>query len=486
MIQKYYSIKTDTAIDDIVQQPRQQRSGATKEQHYISRDGASSVHWACYNGDVSALEKLLHQQKDDEVRDMVGRTALFYAACRGHIDCCALLMDHHDDWIDIGDRKGDTPLHVASFYQHTGVGRRLRQSAAAVNSRNKHGYAPLLVAMDVETVGLLVEFSADVMAVDKKGRTPLFCACAEKRESCVRYYCESAHEHLRLIDLADHRGDTPLHAASCNGHTRIVVMLVGSAANVNAKNVRGMTPIELARGCNNPECVAVLEPHSQQVSSSSSSSSSSRRFSGPQTPKGQQAAREVYQEQASMEHEPHAGWGGMSERGSQPTEFTSGMHVVSGSERAGYDDGHVDPGLARLMAAVSTPGREEEGSRGTSGEEEQRSISKLESIVGMGAGVGVGAGGTTLSTMERLAAAVNGGSPVRQQQQSSSSSSSSSSTHWVSSVDPQSGSMYFKELMTGHTQWEPPSGGQLVNKEWSESGGVWTNVRTLEQRATPG
>ena len=48
------------------------------------------------------------------------------------------------------------------------------------------------------------------MAVDKKGRTPLFCACAEKRDECVRYYCESAHEHLRLIDLADHRGDTNL------------------------------------------------------------------------------------------------------------------------------------------------------------------------------------------------------------------------------------------------------------------------------------
>ena len=150
MIQKYYSIKTETAIDDIVHQPRQRgvNNTATKEQHYISRDGASSVHWACYNGDVAALESLLHQQKDDEVRDMVGRTALFYAACRGHIDCCALLMDHHDDWIDIGDRKGDTPLHVAAFYRHTGVVRLLLQSAADVNARNKHGYAPLHVALD--------------------------------------------------------------------------------------------------------------------------------------------------------------------------------------------------------------------------------------------------------------------------------------------------------------------------------------------------
>ena len=47
----------------------------------------------------------------------VSRTALFIRL-EGHINCCALLMDV-DDWIDVGDRKGDTPLHVAAFYQHT-------------------------------------------------------------------------------------------------------------------------------------------------------------------------------------------------------------------------------------------------------------------------------------------------------------------------------------------------------------------------------
>ena len=148
MIQKYYSIKTDTAIEAIqFKSVHNQNFASTKEKHYISRDGASSVHWACYNGDVTALENILHSQREDEVRDSVGRTALFYAACRGHIDCCALLMDHHDDWIDIGDRKGDTPLHVAAFYQHVGVVRLLLQSAADSNARNKNGYAPLHVSI---------------------------------------------------------------------------------------------------------------------------------------------------------------------------------------------------------------------------------------------------------------------------------------------------------------------------------------------------
>ena len=66
------------------------------------------------------------------------------------------------------------------------------------------------------------------MAVDKKGRTPLFCACAEKRTECVQYFCETSHHHLRLVSLADHRGDTPLHAAACTGHMKIVIMLVNA------------------------------------------------------------------------------------------------------------------------------------------------------------------------------------------------------------------------------------------------------------------
>ena len=86
----------------------------------------------------------------------------------------------------------------------------------------------LQVALSYDIAALLIEFNADVMAVDKKGRTPLFCACAEKRTQVVQYYCENAHDHLRLVSLADHRGDSPLHAAACNGHTQVVVMLISA------------------------------------------------------------------------------------------------------------------------------------------------------------------------------------------------------------------------------------------------------------------
>ena len=372
---------------------------------------------------------------------------------------------------------------------------------------------------------LLIEFSADVMAVDKKGRTPLFCACAEKRMECIQYYCEQAHDHLRLVSLADHRGDTPLHAASCNGHTRVVRMLVGAAANVDAKNVRGLTALELARHNSHPECIAVLEPHttmsslpSSQTTSFSSTSTASGSLAttqsmngykqGPQTPKGQQVMRMVYEDQASMDFEPHAGWGGMSERGSQSATSTSNkgkgaMHIVSRSERAGYDANQVDPGLARLMAAVTTPGRnlEEEDNDGNVVD---AGLSKLERLVGGGSGSGSSSGETKKvdavpidPKMARLMAAVNGTHPLPTEntspqlnphvQQQQYHQQQQQQQHWVSCVDPSSGSLYYKELISATTQWEVPEA-KLVNQEWKhDSGsGVWTNVRTNEQKMTPG
>ena len=394
-----------------------------------------------------------------------------------------------------------------------------------------HHFFSLQVALSYDIAALLIEFNADVMAVDKKGRTPLFCACAEKRTQVVQYYCENAHDHLRLVSLADHRGDSPLHAAACNGHTQVVVMLISAgmcrvvffsflffkasfcwslflicsfnfsscctllffaAANINAKNVRGLNPLELAKHNSQAECIAILAPHtvgdvpmaspnksnvgrrssSNGASSSSSSSSSSNYYGAPQTPTGQQAMQQVYNEQASMDYQPHNGWGGMSERGAQAASSSPTVHFVSSSERAGYD-ANVDPGLARLMAAVSTPGRGND-------EEEEGETSKLANVVNMGNGGKGGGGGGGTTTMDptflRLAAAVAGSSSPNKQ--------TKEQRHWVACLDPASGSNYYKDIITGHTQWDPPL--ELVNKEWRHSGnGTWTNVKTNEISSAP-
>ena len=149
MIKKYYTIKADTRIaaprahqnssigaSSDAARAGSKPSGSQTGRRGSAHDSASKLHWACFEGNVKDVEQLAGAQREDEVLDSVGRTALFYAACMGHIDCCALLMDVHDEWIDVADRNGDTPLHVACCYNHKKIVKVLLESAANVHVRN--------------------------------------------------------------------------------------------------------------------------------------------------------------------------------------------------------------------------------------------------------------------------------------------------------------------------------------------------------------
>ena len=59
--------------------------------------------------------------------------------------------------------------------------------------------------------------------------------------------------------MPDVRGDSPLHASACNGHTQIVAMLLQLKVNINLKNAMGFTPVALARMNGHLQCVELLQ-----------------------------------------------------------------------------------------------------------------------------------------------------------------------------------------------------------------------------------
>ena len=48
------------------------------------------------------------------------------------------------------------------------------------------------------------------------------------------------------MNAKDNNGETPLHAAALNGHKEIAELLIEKGADLNAKNVVGMTPLHYA------------------------------------------------------------------------------------------------------------------------------------------------------------------------------------------------------------------------------------------------
>jgi uncharacterized protein len=61
-------------------------------------------HWLATGANVNAVDK-------------DGRTALWWAASRGHVECATALIDAEAD-VNKGDKDGDTPLHRASLRGH--------------------------------------------------------------------------------------------------------------------------------------------------------------------------------------------------------------------------------------------------------------------------------------------------------------------------------------------------------------------------------
>lgn len=66
------------------------------------------------------------------------------------------------------------------------------------------------------------------------------------------------------LDVRNKQGETPLHGAIKEGNVENCQALVDARADVNAKDVQGMTPLELAEQCGRQDFVDFLRAHGAQ------------------------------------------------------------------------------------------------------------------------------------------------------------------------------------------------------------------------------
>ena len=126
---------------------------------------------------MSELETLLNSGLSANTRDEWNATPLHWAACRGRIDACTLLLDHGADVQATDDTRGATPLHWAAAEGATDICALLLDRGADVNARDKYGRPPLHNAANenhIETLALLETRGADVNMMDATGWAPRY------------------------------------------------------------------------------------------------------------------------------------------------------------------------------------------------------------------------------------------------------------------------------------------------------------------------
>ena len=132
----------------------------------------------------------------------------------------------------------------------------LRGDGDAARQRTGAGETPLHWAAwcgAAECTQLLLDAGARVNAAANNGRTPLHYAAGPLNVPVDRPQPDNT-EVVRLLaasgaalDAGDNRARTPLHYAAFQGYGAAADVLLAAGANPNHRNVRGKTPLDVAR-----------------------------------------------------------------------------------------------------------------------------------------------------------------------------------------------------------------------------------------------
>jgi hypothetical protein len=191
----------------------------------------TGLYLVAYFGIKDAVQ-ILATRNIVDLMDSYGRTALWYAAARGHETVAKLLLDTGKVDVNARDtRLGQTPLWRATAGGHEGL-------------------VKLLLNMG----------KVDIDAKDPIGRTPLSWAAMQGYRGIVKLLLDTGKVD---VDAKGDNGHTPLSRAIERGHEGIVKLLLDTGkVDVNAKDTEyGQTPLSWAAAGGYEGIVKLLLKH---------------------------------------------------------------------------------------------------------------------------------------------------------------------------------------------------------------------------------
>ena len=287
-------------------------------------DNSSPLHFASYHGQAEIAQLLLDHGANAQAKSIKGRIPLHEVSPGIHqynwyphlkyapgyrvyhpqkaFNVALLLLEHKVD-VNTLDNDHATPLHLASSHGMLEVAQLLIERGATANVENVHGQTPLhLVSQDEgishetpDLAWLLLELGVSVNAQDKDLATPLHHACSHVNFETALVLLDNGAEPKvqdadgqtplhrvsdadkedcpRVAQLLLARGadvnartrdqETPLHLGLHNWNIKTAQVLLSHDANANAKNIRGLTPLQIVSKWS--DMCFMPEPYSERL-----------------------------------------------------------------------------------------------------------------------------------------------------------------------------------------------------------------------------
>ncbi|RYP45981.1 hypothetical protein DL768_007763 [Monosporascus sp. mg162] len=276
---EFYSSDSDRSTDSLAHITESEYQRGIDEgmdcRAHISQepDPNKALRAAARRGDVCLVNTLLVGRPQIDTRSERGMTALHFAAFNGHVDVAVTLLEKGakvdakaEGDIDIpfkvfGVNKfltmvGPEAIHLAIARRHMRAISALLEYQADIDAVDQDGQTPLICAVHLGFDGLvsfLLDSGAHMELEDRYGQTPLSLAAMNGHETIAKLLVENGGK----FDAMEYHGWTPLSLASENGHEAIVKLLVKNGANIEREDRYGRTPLSLA-AMNGHETIAKL------------------------------------------------------------------------------------------------------------------------------------------------------------------------------------------------------------------------------------
>jgi len=222
-----------------------------------SHTGRIPLHDACQGGHVGVLQELL-TYGGLELTDKRGQTPLHVAAYHGEAQCAQLLCSNSAD-IGSRDEESRTPAHLAAMMNQSSTLQRLVDCGADIDVPDVHGrtcshYAATVP--DSSSLKVLFHQGVDLQVRCSQGRLPIhYCVLHDRLSNLqvllTQHTKNGGHDNIKqarinLLESTDRNGKSLSHLAAHTGSIASLHWMLEQGVDPNCRDNNDGTPLHSA------------------------------------------------------------------------------------------------------------------------------------------------------------------------------------------------------------------------------------------------